>query len=656
MSVQFGRCNFDGKAVDPGDLAEVRPVLAPYGPDGEGFICKDNFAVLYRAFHTTKASRREIQPHLCSSGAVITWDGRLDNREELVGLLAREISLTSTDLEIVAAAYERWGTSSFAKLIGDWALSIWEPEIPSLLLAKDFMGTRHLYYSLQKDRVTWCTILDPLVLFAHRSLEIEEEYVAGWLSFFPAPHLTPYVGIWSVPPSSFVRLSRGMTKSTRYWDFDPAKRIRYRSDAQYEEHFRTVFFESVRRRLRSDCPVLAELSGGMDSSAVVCIADQILARGLDDNPRLDTLSYYDDSEPNWNERPYFRKVEEKRGRSGCHIDVSAQSTLIPQYEEGRFSATPKSVGLSRQAAIQFSHLLATQQNRVLLCGTGGDEVLGGLPNPTPELATLLATGDLRNLGKQIVVWALATRRSLLHLASETVRAFMPVTWRGIAKDRGPAGWLYPLFVKRNWPTFQGYERRLKVFGPLPSFQDAMGTLEALQRQLACSPPSSQPVCETRYPYLDRDFLEYVYAIPRQQLVRPGQRRSLMRRALSGIVPEQILNRRRKAFVIRGPLTALSKDWPSLVEMTSQMISDVMHIVDRKNFVQAMEKAVRGQEIPVVTMTRTIRIEYWLRHLANFDFMQIPLTVDRDPIFKDVIANPLVTSNHSSKKATATETT
>jgi asparagine synthetase B (glutamine-hydrolysing) len=81
MSVQFGKCNFDGKPADPQDLEEVRPALAPYGPDGEGYICKDNFAVLYRAFHTTKESRREIQPYVSESGVVLTWDGRLDNRK-----------------------------------------------------------------------------------------------------------------------------------------------------------------------------------------------------------------------------------------------------------------------------------------------------------------------------------------------------------------------------------------------------------------------------------------------------------------------------------------------------------------------------------------------------------------------------------------------
>ena len=98
---------------------------------------------------------------------------------------------------------------------------------------------------------------------------------------------------------------------TRHWDFDPAARIRYRTDSEYEEHFRVVFAESVRRRLRSDAPILAELSGGIDSSSIVCMADTIIARDADAFPRLDTLSYYNESEPHWNERPLFHESRRK---------------------------------------------------------------------------------------------------------------------------------------------------------------------------------------------------------------------------------------------------------------------------------------------------------------------------------------------------------
>src|SRR5436309_9702594 len=141
---------------------------------------------------------------------------------------------------------------------------------------------------------------------------------------YPAVHLTPCVDIHSVPPSSWVLLRPGSHTGSKYWDFDPGKNIRYRTDCEYEEQFRTVFAQAVERKVRSDRPVLAELSGGRDSSSIVCMADTVIARGEAECPRLDTISYYDDSEPNWNERPYFTKVEEKRDRAGFHINVGLQ--------------------------------------------------------------------------------------------------------------------------------------------------------------------------------------------------------------------------------------------------------------------------------------------------------------------------------------------
>src|SRR5487761_941442 len=379
MSVQFGRWSFDGIPPSPGYLEKASQLVAPYGPDGGGSYSGPGLDIIYRAFHTTKESRREKQPSQSRSGALIIWDGRLDNREELIRQLSDGLSMESTDVAIVAGAYEKWGTDCFAKLIGDWALSIWNPREHALILAKDFIGTRHLYYSVDKNEATWSTILDPLVLLSGKTFQLEEEYIAGWLSFFPATHLTPYVGIHSVSPSCFVRIGAGKQTVSKYWDFDPGKRIRYRSDAEYEEHFRTVFAESVKRRLRSDTPILAELSGGMDSSSIVCMADAVIARGGAETPRLDTVSYYDDSEPNWNERPYFTKVEEKRGRAGCHIEVRSEDAFAFQFSSDRFAAPPPSLPCHNEASRQFTLYMLSGKNRVVLSGIGGDEVTGGVP-------------------------------------------------------------------------------------------------------------------------------------------------------------------------------------------------------------------------------------------------------------------------------------
>src|SRR5690349_16644686 len=294
VNVQFGRWSFDGRPADREYLARAEGMLASFGPDGGETYIKDSVGILYRAFHTTKESREETQPLVTPSGAVFSWDGRLDNRAELIREMKDILTTASTDLSIVAAAYERWGIASFAKLIGDWALSIWNPKDRSLILAKDPIGTRHLYYTFDQEQVSWSTILDPLVLLAGKTFALEEEYIAGWLSFFPATHLTPYIGIHSVSPSTSVLIREGKHTVSKYWDFDPSKRIRYRTDAEYEEHFRVAFAEAVRRRLRSDSPILAELSGGMDSSSIVCMADGIIARGAAETSRLDTVSYYDD--------------------------------------------------------------------------------------------------------------------------------------------------------------------------------------------------------------------------------------------------------------------------------------------------------------------------------------------------------------------------
>jgi len=116
--------------------------------------------------------------------------------------------------------------------------------------------------------------------------------------------------------------------------------------------------------------------------------------------------------------------------------------------------------------------------------------------------------------------------------------------------------------------------------------------------------------------LDRGLLEFMFAIPREQLVRPTQRRSLMRRALVGIVPDEILNRKGKAFVVRAPLVRISKDWASLVEMTQDLVSSSLGIVDAERLIAILQKGRRGEEIPAVPLMRTLSLEGWLRNLRS----------------------------------------
>ncbi len=632
MSVQFGKWNFDGQPPTKEQFEKAASILAAYGPDSNHTYSNGGVRILYRALQTTKESRRETQPHVSPSSAVLTWDGRLDNRTELLRVLHNSVSLASPDVAIAAAAYERWGTNCFGKLIGDWALSIWNPHNRSLILAKDPVGTRNLYYFYDAHQVTWSTVFDPLVRLAGKTFSLNEEFIAGWLAVFPAPHVTPCEGIHSVPPSSSVLLTPGKRTISKYWDFDPQKRIRYRSDAEYEEHFRTVFFKAVQRHLRSDSPILAELSGGRDSSSIVCVADSIIARGQAETPRLDTISNYDDSEPNWNERPYFTKIEEKRGRTGWHVDVGVredserlEEPAVPLND--RFITTPGSDG---RCSPQLRACLTSQGNRVVLSGTGGDEVMGGVPTASPEFQDLLARARFGALAHQLKAWALAKRKPWFQLFWGAVRDFFPSALLGVPEYVRPVPWLQPRFVKRNWTALTGYGKRTRLFGAPPSLQANVEAFDVLRRQLANTALSFEPAYEKRYPYLDRDLLEFMYAIPREQLVRPAQRRSLMRRALAGIVPDEILNRKTKAFVARAPMKTVSRDWAKLMEMTQNMVIGSLGIVDSARLIETLQKARRGEdEIPMISLTRTIFIEGWLKDIRKFGVVKLDTPEKRE---------------------------
>jgi asparagine synthase (glutamine-hydrolysing) len=360
------------------------------------------------------------------------------------------------------------------------------------------------------------------------------------------------------------------------------------------------------------------------------MADTIIVQGAAETPRLDTLSMYDDSEPNWNERPYFTKVEEKRGRTGWHINVGAQDLERiptpeppPESPHGRFVPTP---GYDGRTSPQIRMCMASQGNRVVLSGIGGDEVMGGVPTPVPELENLLARAQFGALAHQLKVWALEKRKPWFHLFWEAARGFFPPALVGVPKCMRPAPWLQSNFVKCHWAALTGYPCRTKLFGPLPCFQGNLRTLDALRRQLARTALPFDPPFEKRYPYLDRDLLEFMFAIPREQLVRPTQRRSLMRLALVGIVPDEILNRKGKAFVARSPMVAISNDWAHFAEMTQNMLSSSLGIVRSESIREALQKVRRGEEVPMITLKRTLFLESWLKDLCALRIIKLDTTL------------------------------
>jgi asparagine synthase (glutamine-hydrolysing) len=611
MSVQAGIRNFDDRPADRGFLGKVSSAIEQYAPDGRNTYIDGSLGMVYGAFHTTLESRVERQPYVSERRNAIMWDGRLDNRADLVRELHTDLGPELTDVVIVVAAYEKWGTGCFAKLVGDWALSIWNPSEHVLILARDYAGIRHLYYYLKYESVFWCTNLASLLKVSGDKFTVNGEYIGGYLAFWPAAELTPYQEINAVPPGKFVCIRATKASSHSYSALSSMKKIRYKTDAEYEEHFRHVFRLAVQRRLRSDSPVLADLSGGLDSSSIVCMGDGIIAMEGAQTPRLDTISFYEDGIPDNDDFFYFTMVEKKRGRMGFHLDVGKYG--MPRSLANRaFAPVPGHLGSWQELETQRFNIMRSGGYRVLLTGIGGDELLGGVPDFTGPLSDLIVNCRFSELAKQLCAWSLIKRKPWVRVLLETCVLLLPAPVRfWLSKEIKVGPWVQVKFALQHQRAIRYAFDEAR--GWPPSRRGYAQALATLTRQMGQLEPGTE---EKSHPYLDQTLVEFIMSIPADQVLRPGQRRSLMRRALAGIVPAEILSRRTKAVGERHHIAILEKHWN---EIESILVSDrgfLPRYMDDAGLLQALREMKNGK-LPrqLIQLMKALSLELWLRDVA-----------------------------------------
>jgi asparagine synthase (glutamine-hydrolysing) len=608
MSVQAGTWNLDEEPATKGMVAKIGSHVAEYGPDGESISVDGPVAMLYRPFHTTADSRRESQPYRLNNGTLITWDGRLDNRIELAAELELDRPLATIDVAIIGAAFEEWGTECFQRLIGDWALCIWNPEKKELILARDYIGARQLFYYVRRNNVVWSSHLVSLALFGDQ-LTVCDEYVAGYLAFQPEAHLTPYEQIRSVPPATFVVIHDSKPVVHRYWACNREHRIRYRKDAEYKEHFRHLFRQSVRRRLRTDSPMLATLSGGYDSTSILCMADDILAKEGAEAPRVDTFSYYDSSDPNDDDLLYFTKAEEHRGRKGFHLDLASSGDSL-SLDYSMFAAAP-GFGSRSEVKAGLAEALRSYEYRVLLSGSGGDEMNGQALDPRIQLADLLIHFQFSKLLPQLRDWSLLMRRPWFQLLGDTLLELMPLTIRARLRTRGQLEpWIDHNFARQHHLSNRQMEEVKGVWFYRPAVRDSVQTIATLSRRMTSASPG---LYEQRSPYLDQQLVEFLTAIPLDQLLRPGHRRVLMRGALEDLLPAETLTRRTKSTGSRFYCVTLQKHWSELEQILDRpLVSQLGYVV--RDQLHAALFMMRNGQIPAhpVRLLKVLSLELWLR--------------------------------------------
>lgn len=619
MNITFGIWRPKGATIESAELNALAGPTERFAEDGLSERITGNVGMGVQAHFTDDRSRLDIQPASDQAGRLLAYDGRLDNHADL----QRELDCAAemlTDTEIILKAYQRWGRGCFARFIGDWSLSLWDSVSRALYLARDHAGTRTLYYSRDvAGTVIWSTFLDSFLGTGYLR-EPDPQYMASYLAMLPVYHRSPYRDIQAIVPGHVLCITESGITTTQFWTPFTEDQIIYKSDDDYRSQFRCLLAQAVARRDRPGAPRAAQLSGGMDSTSIVCMSDRLRKCQQSGSELIDTVSYYDDSEPSWNERPYFTFVETMRGKKGTHMDISCyRNTFEKPPDIGALFLYPgiELSGIKQDLALRS--ITAHKGYRSILSGIGGDELTGGIPDPTVALANYLAQGKFIEGTRHAIAWCISDRTSIFEvflqsmglLRSQLNLSHLDKSWSSIPWLTDRARQLCRVSI-RELPL-----ARYRLFRARPGAVDACQTWWYTLRTQPHLKPSEVYRYEYRYPYLDRDLVDFLLRVPQDQLARPGRRRFMMRAAMKGIVPDEVLERRRKAFIFGTVLKQITKLAPRFDELIGTSLLVDAGFIERDSFRRALKDTIDGQDLRWWgVILRTIGLETWLRVSAQ----------------------------------------
>ena len=514
------------------------------------------------------------------AGNILAWDGRLDNGREL----RRQHGLPqASDAAIALSIVQRGPITTFGEFIGDWSAVSWDEARSSLVLASDYIGVRPLYYCYQQERLTWSSSLAQLQASVP-ACDIDEDYAAEFLERGGSWNRTPYRGIRVVPPGHAVCVTRAGIEIHAFWKCDWDE-IHFAQEQDYAFRLRELLEEAVAVRIQNAGDVYAELSGGLDSSAVFCVAHRLMRDGRAKVGSLIPVHY---DHPGSQDRRFHEILQSTLGvRSVCigtethpFIASDAAGFSAPEWWERRYTHMDRH---TRGGA-----------PRVFLTGRLGDLVMGNYLDDSEQVADLLRAFSPRRAFCQAMDWS-----RLLHLPVYGVlcRALQSGLFGREFPSRAP-------FTAPGWSHIS------------PSRQKHVRLLcDAIASRTLQTPEPLQKFSYT-HPFTHRPLVEFMMRIPSNALCAPGEPRKLMRAALKDLLPAAVLARRSKASfegVFRSalqPLAACLLRRPGDIRLVSR------GWMDGKSLTCRLERFLHGLDCNEGQLRHAILFEFWMRNFER----------------------------------------
>jgi asparagine synthase (glutamine-hydrolysing) len=559
MSGIAGIIHFDGKPIETGLIAKMTGAMAYRGPDGINHWVKGSVALGHCMLRTTPESIEEHQPLTNEDESlVLVMDGRVDNWEELrKDFRTRGVTLRShADAELVLRAYELWGRDSLDHIDGDFAILIWDAHRQEAFAARDRMGSKPLNYQWYGKTLVFSSELHAILINDQVEQSVNEGMLAEFLAAeWYSRNETLWEGIMRLMPAHLMICGAAGPRTESYWEPDIWRTLPYTKDAEYIEHYRDLLIDSVRRLSRSHMPVAIEVSGGLDSSAIFCIAEHLRRAGrlIDSVADGYTLPFRDDQKAN--ETSYVQAIVDYldkpiREVPPSRVPLSWFSQRAHAYLD--FPGFPN--------ATMAESLLAeasSRGSRVILNGVGGDEWLAGsrlyYAEALGELrwAELFASckRDIKEYGlTQTLRWV--ARYGLIPLLPHRGEALLRHLVRRCRGNRqGDVYWLAPsmreAIQRRRVTSHQMQYQDVRCIGQrqlLATLHDAYLGIAREQAERSYASFGMEP----RRPLHTAELVQFAFSTPENLRLRGGRDKFIHAQALSRLMPRAIIERRTKA--------------------------------------------------------------------------------------------------------------
>lgn len=554
MSGIAGLVYTDGRSMTSGPLERMAGATPHLGIDGIDRWQAGPAGLLRFALHTTPEAVGETQPHIDrASGDVILFDGRLDNRDALRAALGPDDpGPRVADGAIALAAHHRFGEALPQQLVGDYAFAIWQPRLRRLFAARSPVGMRPFLWTRQKGFFAFASEPSTLVRGLDLPRRLNEGAIGEHLAArFVTDTDTFWDGIHRLPPGAALLLKDENVRTWRWFE-GPFEDQSHLSDAEHVERFRTLFDQALIAATRCQGGVAAQLSGGLDSSAVVCRIDQLVRDGRIPG-MVEAISARYPGEI-CDEGPWIAEVERQ-----CDLQSAmVEGTRFDEAAAARWCADTLHLPLRPNTAGTIEAMcrhMAGRGIRVALTGEGGDDWLAGSRAHWPDLLRRGRWGRLaREAGTVGAGWRHPPRAARALLAEAlgplvSKRRRERVLHPHLDFSHDTPAWLSPDWARRidladRWAAAP-QAPPLDHFYQTQRYRVYSLARRHINMDNVFSYVSSQGM-ELRHPFHDLRLTRFLMGASGDMLRRGDSKKYLLREAARGVLPEKIRQRTTKA--------------------------------------------------------------------------------------------------------------